>query len=407
MRYLFIHQNFPGQYKHLAPALANIPGNQVVALVDEQNRKPAGQPSSVTVIAYKYKPVANEATHHYVRGFESNIRRGQHVVRACLDLKKKGFVPDVIVVHAGWGEALFLKQIYSDARIVSYFEFYYQAVGADIGFDMEFGSPTIDDLCRLSIKNATHHLSLDRCDLGMTPTHWQARQFPEYFHSKLNVVHEGVDTNVVKPCSEAVFDLNGRSFTRADSVITFVNRNLEPYRGFHVFMRTIPKIQAECPNTHIIIVGGDDVSYGRKPSGGGNWREKMLLEMAGRIDLSRVHFVGKIPYEKYLSLLQISSAHIYLTYPFVLSWSMLEAMAAGCTLIGSNTPPVSEVIRHNENGLLVDFFDKDSIAETVADVIHHPETYKNMRASARSTIVDRYDLERVCLPKQIKLLQQI
>ena len=408
MRYLFIHQNFPGQFKHLSAALAADPGNQVVALVDEAHRRPALLAPGLTLSSYKTPQGASNTTHPYLQGYEAAIRRGQQTARACLALKQRGFVPHIVCAHAGWGEALFIKEVFPQALVLDYFEFYYRSRGADVGFDPEIQATSLDDDCRISTRNACHLQSIESADWGWSPTQWQASRFPVHVRAKLSVIHEGVDTTVVKPDQHAVFETPaGLKLTRADQVVTFVNRNLEPYRGFHSFMRALPRILSDNPAARVVIVGGDDVSYGKPPKGGGNWREHMLAEVGDKLDKARVHFVGKLPYGDYLRLLQVSTAHVYLTYPFVLSWSMLEAMAAECVLIASDTPPVTEVVRHGHDALLVDFFDGDGLAEQVTSVLCEPGRYQAMARQARETVVSHYDLKTVCLPQQLALLQQL
>jgi glycosyltransferase involved in cell wall biosynthesis len=408
MRYLFIHQNFPGQFRHIATVLATDPENQVVALVDEANRRASLVPASVTLASYKTPQGASKTTHPYLHSYEASIRRGQQIARACIELQKKGFVPDIVCAHAGWGEALFIKEVYPQAILLDYFEFFYRTRGSDVGFDQEIQTPSLDGNCKIQIRNSCHLLSMETADWGWSPTQWQASQFPEHFRSRLSIIHEGVDTDVAKPNETAIFETpSGVRLSKRDKVVTFVNRNLEPYRGFHIFMRALPRILKENPKAHVVLVGGDSVSYGSLPKEGGNWREKMMAEVGDKLDMGRVHFVGKIPYETYLRLIQISSAHVYLTYPFVLSWSMLEAMAAGCVLIASNTQPVTEVIRHEHNGLLVDFFDTDEIAAQVAKVLKKPKHYQPIREQARKTILEHYDLKSVCLPQQLQLFNAL
>ena len=410
MKYLFIHQNYPGQFKHLAAALVATPGNQIAAIVDEKNAKEAAAslPANAVLLTYASPPGARAETHQYLRSYEVAIRRGQQVARLLLTMKEKGYSPDIICVHAGWGEALFIKEVFPDAFVLGYFEFFYRTEGADVGFDTEFYKNSLDDNCRIKIRNSLHLVSMEYCDWGLTPTVWQASQLPEGYRPKVSVIHEGVNTETVRPDPQAIFEVNeDLSLSASDQVVTFVNRNLEPYRGFHIFMRALPTILEACPQAHVVLVGGDDVSYGRKPESSENWRQVMMQEVGSSLDMSRMHFVGKLPYAKYLKLLQISSAHVYLTYPFVLSWSMLESMAAGCAVIASNTAPVTEVIQHGHDGLLVDFFDHQAIAENVIEVIRHPEKYLAMRQAARQTILERYDLEKVCLPQQLDLLRNL
>jgi len=236
-------------------------------------------------------------------------------------------------------------------------------------------------------------LSLEAADIGICPTQFQKHTFPQEFQYKLNLIHEGINTELAKPNEKASYQLpNGVILTAADEVITYVSRNLEPYRGFHQFMRAVEIICQRRPNAQILIIGGDDISYGRKLAKGKTWRQIMLKEL--RIDESRVHFLGKVPYQQYLQALQISSAHIYLTVPFVLSWSMLEAMAIECAVIASNTSPVREVIKHDKNGLLVDFFSPTEIADVVDKLLDNPKKYQKMRQAARKIILDKYTIQQ-------------
>ena len=405
MRLLFIHQNFPGQYKHLARYKAMDPANEVVGIGDAANLKGRPVPPGVTVLGYPSPKDGSPETHPYLRGVEGAVRRGQALVRAGLELKRRGFVPDVICAHAGWGESLYLKDVFPDSKLLNFYEFYYRAEGADVGFDPEFPS-SFDDALRARTRNATHLLSLASTDWGITPTRWQHAQFPELVRGRISVLFDGIDTDVVTPDPAAVLMLPERGITlsRKDEVITYVARNLEPYRGFHVFMRALPDLLARRPRTHVVIVGGDDVSYGRRAPDGHSWREVMLQEVGARLDPDRVHFLGKVPYDRFLTILRVSSAHVYLTYPFVLSWSMLEAMAAGCLVIGSRTAPVEEVIRDGENGLLVDFFKPEELGGKVIAALEAPGDFVAVRRNARQTVIEKYDLKRVCLPGQLNLI---
>jgi len=406
MRFLFLHQNFPGQYRHLFDALGRSGQHVVLGMGQQQNVqrncKGMALAERASIVGYPAPEGSGEKTHPYLRGYEAAIRQGQQWARTALELKKKGFSPDVVCVHPGWGEALFVREVFPRARVISFCEFYYRPSGADFAFDPEFPSP-LDDYCALRIKNSALNQALIDCDLGIAPTEWQKSVHPSMFHDKIRVVHDGVDTQLLKPNPSAEFMLpSGLQLTRNEQVVTFVNRNLEPYRGVHVFMRALPELQRLCPDAHVVIVGGDGVSYGRRVQGG--YRALLLKELEGQIDLAKVHFVGKLPYADYVRLLQVSSAHAYLTYPFVLSWSMLEAMALGCVIVGSATPPVQEVIVHGENGFLCDFFDVRALAGQIADVLQGRHYLEPIRIKARQTVVEQYDLRSVCLPQQIELL---
>ena len=389
MRFLFVHQNFPGQYRHLAAHYAR-EGHQVVALGEKANLLRNQPQLGAHLLGYELPPI--EAT-----GFDAPVaravHRGRRVAAAAAQLRRAGFRPHVIFAHIGWGEALFLKDLFPEARILLYCEFFYRSSGADLGFDPEF-PVTAEKMLRTRVMNAPLLMSLDASDFGLAPTWWQHRQFPAVHKPRIATIHDGIDTDLVRPQGEP-----------EEELITYVSRNLEPYRGFHTFMRAIPQIQRRRPKARIVIVGGDDVSYSPRLPEGETYRQRMLNELDGRIDLSRVQFTGKIPYADYVRLLQRSSVHVYLTYPFVLSWSMLEAMSAGCMVVGSRTPPVEEVIRDGENGLLTDFFSPEAIAEKVDQALAMDQ--RPLRAAARETVVQRYDLRRVCLPAQLRLVEAL
>jgi len=402
MRILFVHQNLPGQFRHLLGTLADLPGVEVVGI--RQGEAPApGYPEKFPLIRYRPPQGGGEHTHHYLRGFEGQLRRGQTIARICLDLKKQGFKPDWIIAHPGWGEPLFLKDIFPDAHLVSFFEFYYRAEGGDVGFDPEYPAD-FETPFRLRIKN-THLLhDLVTCDEALAPTHWQASQAPEILRPKIRVMHDGIRTDICKPDPAAEFVLpDGRRLSRRDQVLTYVARNLEPYRGFHVFMRALPEILAGDPEVRVVIVGGDEVSYGSPPKPPHKtYRAQMLAELGDRLDTTRVHFVGKLPYADYLKLLQVSSLHVYLTYPFVLSWSLLEAMSVGCRILASRTSPVEEVLSDGVEGVLFDFFEPLQLAERALAILHEPEV--GLGGLARRKVVESFDYQAVIRPRWLSWL---
>ncbi len=346
-------------------------------------------------------------TQSYVNDLDGGVMNGLAVARLCEGLKQEGFTPDIVVGHTGWGELLFVKDIWPSVPLLGYFEFFYRSSGSDLDFDPEF-PVTMEDALRVRVRNATNMLSLNAADWGHTPTKWQRNQYPVEYHHRISVIHEGVNTQRVHPDPTARLWLrSGKSLSREEQVLTYSARNLEPYRGFHVFMRALPKVLEACPKAQIVIVGGDGISYGRPPAGGTGWRQHMLAELGGRLDLSRIHFVGWLPYAQYLAVLQVSSAHVYLTYPFVLSWGLLEAMAAECLVIGSRTPPVEEVIDGATNGYLFDFFDSDALAEQVCSVLQNPRASAAIRRQARRYVVERFDVQTICLPGHLALLSQL
>jgi glycosyltransferase involved in cell wall biosynthesis len=405
MQILFIHQNIPGQFRHLIADLVTNPDVQVWALGEAARVKANWQTVNpkLRLYGYVFQEKAVVPLNAHLRTTDVNIRRGLAVAKSLETLKTKGLNPDVIYGHPGWGEMLFVRDVFPRARIVNFCEFYFNAEGQDLGFDPEY--PEYENLTyEVRAQNMTQSQSLLAGDLGICPTHWQKSRYPKALAEQMEVVFDGVDCNIVKPNPLATFALSpDRHLSVQDEVVTFVNRSLEPHRGFHVFTRTIPEIQRYRPAAQIVIVGGDGTSYSR-PLAYGTYREKYSKEIDGRVDWSKVHFVGRIPYLRYLSLLQISTAHVYLSYPFVLSWSLMESMAAGCSIIASNTAPVREVIEDGINGRLVDFFDQPQLALHVADACENRDFFSQQRERARQQVVERYDLKGVCLPELKRLI---
>lgn len=409
MKILFVHQNFPGQFVHLAPALAADTGNEVVAL--SMQKKPPSLWNGVKVFPYQVARGTSADIHPWLADSEPKVIRGEAAMRAALQLREQGFVPDVIIAHPGWGESLFLKTVWPKAKLGIYAEFFYHASGADVGFDPEFSSDSIEQACKIHLKNINNLLHIELADAAISPTHWQASTFPSAFRERISVIHDGINTDMIAPNPGIALTLgDGLTLTRDDEVITFVNRNLEPYRGYHIFMRALPQILAQRPNARVLIVGGDDVSYGAKSASGKSWKEIFLSEVSTQLPesaMQRIHFLGNIPYQHFIPLLQLSRVHVYLTYPFVLSWSLLEAMSAGCAIVASNTQPLREAIRQNETGRLVDFFDAAALTQEVCDLLDQPEERQRLGENARRFACEFYDLQKVCLPAQLEWVQSL
>jgi glycosyltransferase involved in cell wall biosynthesis len=397
MRFLFLHNNFPAQYRHIAAALASDPANQVVFATQRGD----GEMPRVRKLLYKPARAPHKDTHHYLQSFEGAVLNGQAMFRLCEAMKKDGFVPDVICGHSGWGPTLYVREAFPQARLIGYFEWFYRAHGGDADY-LTHGAIDVDLACRIRTRNGPILLDLAECDLGVCPTYFQRDQFPEVFHRKLTVLHDGIDTEYFRPESGAKLVLPDLDLSQASEIVTYVARGMEPYRGFPEFMRAAVLLMQQRPGLHVVVVGADRVAYGAPLPEGQSYKQNLLAELTGR-DLSRLHFTGLLPYNAYRQVLRASAAHVYLTVPFVLSWSMLEAMAAGCLVVASDTTPVREVIADGRNGLLVDFFSPEAIAARVIETLDRPAWSGELRREARATIVERYDLGRI-LPKQLELL---
>ena len=401
MNILFVHQNFPGQYRHLAPALAARPGYRVAAL----RLGDGGMWQGVDVIRYQVKAPDTITGHPWLADLHPKMVRAEAAARQALSLREQGFNPDVIIGHPGWGETLLLHEVWPGVPIGLYCEFFYGSHGADVNFDPEF-PPTSDPLAnagRLLVKNVNQLLALEHASRGISPTQWQRSLYPERIQPNIDVIHDGIDTQAVRPNTSVSMRLSDKAtLTRDDEIITFVNRNLEPYRGYHQFMRALPELLRRRPKARVLIVGGDGTSYGAAPPPGQTWRNIFLDEVKTRLDMSRVHFVGKLPYSDFVQMLQLSRVHVYLTYPFVLSWSVLETMSVGGAIVASRTAPVEEVITDRESGLLVDFFNQSELVDSICSLLDDPGLRERLGHKAREHVASRYDLKTVCLPRQIE-----
>jgi len=403
---LFIHPNFPGQFRRIAARIAALGGMQVYGLGDEQWMGGGNLEGLEGVEVMQYPPpeAVCETVHRYNRPMDAAIRRAVAVRDFLFQKKIQGFEPDLIVVHPGWGDGFFLKELFPATPVVGYFEYFYRPRGADVGFDPEFPLH-LDDLFRLRALNSVQLLAFDACDRRITPTCWQRSRFPAYLQPHLEVIHEGIDTQLACPDANAVITLpDGTTLRHGDEVLTYVSRSLEPYRGFHQFMRALPQIMAKRPCCQVVIVGDEGVSYGARLPDGMSYRQRYWEEIKDSVDGARIHFTGTLPYASYLKVLQVSRVHVYLTYPFILSWSLLEAMAVGCRIVASDTPPVCEVIDHGKTGLLVPFFDTDALANQVVALLADPTAYASLGVAAREKICENYDVIRVTLPRFLALI---
>lgn len=398
MRILFIHNNFPAQYRHIATVLAKNPQNQIGFITQNKTEELPG------VIKLVFEPTrkAHESTHPYVRAFENAVLEGQAVFRVLEQLKRRGFVPDLICAHTGWGNGMFVKDVFPDTPLLLYCEWFTRLAGSDLDFDPA-APPKIDDVLRYRVSNAAMLIDLEACDGGITPMHWQHSRFPEAFRSRIEVLHDGIDTDYFRPQPESRLVLPALDLSAAKEIVTFVARGMDSYRGFPQFIEALEQLLQRRKECHAVIVANDRIAYGPKPPEGESWKDWMLSKV--KLDRSRVHFTGALPYDLYRQVLQASSLHVYLTRPFVLSWSLLEAMATGCLVVASDTAPVREVIEDGVNGLWVDFFDSTALAERIEAALDDRERAAGLRQQARETVLERYALAKL-LPLHLKLMER-
>ena len=415
MRILLVHQNFPGQFKHLVPALI-ARGDEVVAMGMRDVKEMVGafDGGERAVVGLRYvKSAGSHSTatdgHPWTRDFDSKVIRADAAMRSAIRIRDGGWSPDVILAHPAWGEAMFLPLVWPEAKLALFCEMLYNLDGLDGGFDPEFPSDhagTVEE-ARLMLRCLPQSLLWDKAAAGISPTVFQADTFPQPMRDKITVIHDGIDTATVSPgAGQPMKTGRGHVFNPGDEIITFVNRNLEPLRGYHRFVRALPDILARRPNAHVILIGGGGVSYG-KAHESGSWKDVFLNEVRDRVDMERIHFTGAVPYQAYLNILRLSSVHVYLTYPFVASWSLAEALATGCAVVASDTAPVLEFVEDGANGLLVDFFDGDALVEKTCAVLEDRGLAARLGAEARARMVAGYDLKRVCLPKQLAWIDAV
>lgn len=408
MRILFVHQNFPGQYIHILRALVAQGGHQLVGMKLVGQGEALPQVAGMHVVGYTPSRGSSTEIHPLASDLEAKVIRGEACAAALEKLLAKGFRPDLICAHSGWGECLFFKDLLPDVPLLAYQEFFYRARGLDLDFDPEFQSGLNWQGCaRNRMKTANPLLSLMASDWGVTPTRFQLETFPEPWRRQISVIHDGIDLDAIAraaPTTELCLP-DGTRLQRGEPTVTFVNRTLEPQRGCHTFIRAIPEILDCAPTARIVIVGHTSgVSYGA-PCQKGEWKDLFLSEIEGRYDPSRVHFAGYLPHNVFLPLLRVSAVHVYLTYPFVLSWSLLEALASGCAVVGSATPPVQEVISDGYNGLLVDFFSPGDLAAAVVELLGSPERRQQLGAAA-AAFGRAYGLD-LCVPRQLALMDMV
>jgi len=381
VRFLFIHQNFPGQFLHLVRHLVAAHAHDIVFITEENGNLIPGVRKAV----YRMPATPKPDTHRDAQEFEAAMIRAQLVAQVAGNLKALGFQPDIVIGHHGWGEMLNMQDVFPGVPLLGYFEFFYRLEGYDVNFDPEFASP-VDTLSRVRAKNGVNLLALTNPGHGQTPTQFQHQSYPAWAQPGITVLPEGVNLEACRPDPAArtvPFGLPGFEVQPHETLVTYVARDLEPYRGFHVMMRALPALLRQRPDLKVVLVGADGVSYGARLVNS-TYREWLMAEVGPHLDTSRVHFAGRLDYETYIRVLQRSDAHVYLTYPFVASWSLREALACGCAIVASDTLPVQEFVAHGQTGLLTPFHDPAALADSIGSLLEDRGTNARLREGARA-----------------------
>jgi glycosyltransferase involved in cell wall biosynthesis len=404
LRVLLLHPNFPGQFRQLAPAL-KAAGHDVVGVGAR------AQPWAETGVAYRCcggDPHTDLRHGNPEMRLTAQLAHGRRVAGILSRLAAEGWCPDVVLVHPFWGDVLFLDDVFPGVPLLALLEIDFQGLALD-RFDPEFGYTAAGDFgANLALRQWADQMAIRRMQQGVTATGFQRSTFPRWQQARIEVIHEGVDLRRCRPDPLARFSLaSGLTLKVGDPVVSFGSRSLEPLRGLASFMRCLPLLLQRHSSLQVVVVGQDGHSYGPPPpAGAASWKELLQRELGDRVDWRRVHFTGHLAYEHLLRLFQITQAHVYLTYPYVLSWSLLEAMACGATVVGSATAPVQEVIEHGANGWLVPFFEPEALADQLLAVLADPCQQQPIRLAARQTVAQRFEMT-ACTARMTELLRQV
>jgi glycosyltransferase involved in cell wall biosynthesis len=369
------------------------------------SEKPPGTAGGVDNIQYRPRGGATEGTHYLSRTFENGIWHAAGVYEAmkpvCAAIR-----PDLIVGHSGWGSTLFLRELWPDAPVINYFEYFYRPEDSDLDFRPDVPVAEVDRL-RSPARNAMILLDMEYCAAGYAPTHYQHGLMPEAYKPKIRVIHDGIDTSLWKPASTPERRIGSLRLGEGERLVTYVSRGFEMMRGFDIFMKAAKRICDADPAVRFVVVGSDRVAYGGdlRHTGGRTFKDHVLAQ--DDYDLDRIHFVGNAKPKMLARLLGLSDLHFYLTTPFVLSWSCLNAMSCGAPMLCSDTAPVREVISDGQNGLLCDFFDDAGFAERALEVLADPARYRaTLGAAATETVAQRYSLD-VTFPQITELFDEV
>lgn len=396
MRILFLHNNYPAQFGAIGSFLAS-QGWDVRFMTQRAGSK--SELIDVTVYRDREQRKEHLGGHPYLNSSRKALVTGLSAMEVAMHLRdKEGYTPDVMVSHTGWGPGLFMKDVWPNTPHVGYFEWYYKGEADDIVFMRGPNRPT-QECARERVRNTPILSELVSCDMGIIPTEYQASQFPDIFRPKLRIMHDGVDTDTYSPGDPGDVTFGDQTFRKGEEILTYVARGMEPYRGFPEFMDALELVQKRRPKLRTIIVGEDRVAYGKKLETGKTYKEDALERLD--LDHSRICFTDLLSRPDYLKVLKLSSLHVYFTVPFVLSWSMMEALSTGCLLLGSRSAPVLELIEDGKNGYLTEYRDRERLADDIERLLETRADHDHIREAARRTITDNYAARDIYRAKKV------
>ena len=406
MKILFVHSNYPAQFRHLSNHFAEQKVKHQVVFLSQGKEWTAPEDGLVQLRSYQLgRDPTGQLCHPYLKRFESAVLVAQACLREAFALRQGGFEPDLIIGHSGFGSTLYLKEVWPKAKFLGYFEWFYRTSGSDVGYgESEPVSP--DTACRVHTYNAPIVMDLALSDRALCPTHWQAQQFPNLLKDRLDVVFDGINTDLFQPLPQDSrregLTLDNLHIPADVPLVTYTTRGFEPYRGWPQVAEGLSLLMQRNAQVRVLLVGSDEVAYGAVRGDGRTWRQWALDTYD--FDPNRLHWLPPLQYDQYRRVLQQSWVHVYWTIPFILSWGLMESLSTGCAVVASDTPPVREVIRAGQQGLLVDFFDPDGLAARVCELLEDPERRASLGACARSTVLERgYDLQ-TCLDRQLAVI---
>lgn len=351
MDILFLHGNYPAQFRTQSRALAADSAHRVVFATERDPVPQAEIVPGLRIAHYATHRAPSSKTHPYLTSSENAVLHGQAVLRCLLRLQNQGFQPALVIYHAGRGLGLFLRNLLPESTLVAYCEWYFKP--ADLPWLS--GSADFDASLRIGLRNSTMLLELAEADLAVVPTTWQRQQFPGLVQERLQVIFDGIDTSYFQPgpaqtpLPELVIQPEGESNpVRLDSdavVISYTTRGMEPIRGFPEFLRSLPPLLEAIPQLQVVVAGRDRQAYSYPaPSHGGSWKEHLLAELGDFEGRERLHFTGLIPYRQLRALMQRTDLHIYFSRPYVTSWSLFEAAACGAPIMMNTGPATTGVL---------------------------------------------------------------